>query len=69
MKKLIKLMLLAVVLLITTTGCSTSTKSPEKLLTKPNYDEEKALLNSGISKVLYQNVNLIFPENLEKVEK
>ena len=69
MKKLIKLMLLAVVLLITTTGCSTSTKSPEKLLTKPNYDEEKALLNSGISKVLYQNVNLIFPENLKESGK
>lgn len=69
MKKLIKLILLAVVLLITTTGCSTSTKSPEKLLTKPNYDEEKALLNSGISKVLYQNVNLIFPENLKESGK
>lgn len=69
MKKLIKLMLLAVVLLLTTTGCSTSTKSPEKLLTKPNYDEEKALLNSGISKVLYQNVNLIFPENLKESGK
>lgn len=69
MKKLIKLMLLAVVLLLTTTGCSTSTKSPEKLLTKPNYDEEKALLNSGISKVLYQNVNLVFPENLKESGK
>ena len=69
MKKLIKLMLLAVVILMTTTGCSTSTKSPEKLLTKPNYDEEKALLNSGISKVLYQNVNLIFPENLKESGK
>lgn len=69
MKKLIKLMLLAVVVLITTTGCSTSTKSPEKLLTKPNYDEEKALLNSGISKVLYQNVNLTFPENLKESGK
>lgn len=69
MKKLIKLMLLTVVLLLTTTGCSTSIKSPEKLLTKPNYDEEKALLNSGISKVLYQNVNLIFPENLKESGK
>lgn len=69
MKKLINLMLLAVVLLLTTTGCSTSTKSPEKLLTKPNYDEEKALLNSGISKVLYQNVNLVFPENLKESGK
>lgn len=69
MKKLIKLMLLAAVILITTTGCSTSTKSPEKLLTKPNYDEEKALLNSGISKVLYQNVNLIFPDNLKESGK
>lgn len=69
MKKLIRLMLLTVVLLITTTGCSTSTKSPEKLLTKPNYDEEKALLNSGISKVLYQNVNLVFPDNLKESGK
>lgn len=68
MKKLIRLMLIAVVLLMTT-GCSTSTKSPEKLLTKPNYDEEKALLNSGISKVLYQNVNLIFPDNLKESGK
>lgn len=69
MKKLINLILLAGVLLIMTTGCSTSTKSPEKLLTKPSYNEEKALLNTGISKILYQNVNLVFPENLKETGK
>ncbi|WP_300279365.1 hypothetical protein [Peptacetobacter sp.] len=69
MKKIIKLILPLLFILIMTTGCSTSTKSPEKLLTKPNYNEEKALLNTGISKILYQNVNLVFPENVKETGK
>ena len=69
MKKFIRVILLGVFITLFMTGCSTTTQSPEKLLTKPSYDDEKAILSGGISKVLYQNVNLIFPENSSEVGK
>lgn len=70
MKRIVGIFLLGILSAFFLSGCSSSSaKTPEKLLTKPNYDEEKAILSSGITKVMFQNVTLIFPDNTKDVGK
>ncbi|RDY24244.1 hypothetical protein CHF27_003960 [Romboutsia maritimum] len=61
--KLFKLIPLIFLLMSTTTGCSTSTESPERLIKKPIVNESKLGISNAISKSLTVGYSLVLPNN------